>query len=66
MHFRLMNVRATFERTLDIIFRKYNWKTCLEYFDRFIILSNDMQSHVHDVDNTFYVFSPAAKSLNLK
>ena len=66
MPFGLMNAPATFQRTLDVLLNKYNWKSCLVYLDDVIIFSEDIETHFKDVDNILGTLSRAGISLKLK
>ena len=66
MPFWLMNVPATFQRTLDILLSHYRWKSCLIYLDDIIIFSKDFDTHVQDVRNIFTGLQSAGLSLKLR
>lgn len=66
MPFGLATAPATFQRTLDMVLSKFNWRTCLVYLDDVIIFSEDVESHFVHVDRILSALQHAGVSLNLK
>ena len=65
MPFGLTNAPATFQRTLDILLSKYNWRTCLVYLDDVIIFSKNLEEHLVHVDEVLTTLRAAGISLKL-
>ena len=66
MPFGLYNAPATFQRTVDILFSGYRWRTCLVYLDDIIVFSNTAEEHVHHVREVLTILKEAGFSLKLK
>ena len=65
MPFGLTNAPATFQRGIDMILSKYEWKTCLVYLDDVIIFSKSVEDHINHVDEVLTCLREAGVSLNL-
>lgn len=66
MSIGLMNTLTTFQRTLDILLSKFDWRTCLVYLDDVILFSKSIDAHLQDVYMVLSTLRAAGVSLNLK
>lgn len=66
MSFRLSNVRATFQRDMDIVFRGLINKIVLVYLDDITVFSKNVASHLHHLRQVFQRWRRFRVSLNLK
>lgn len=49
--FGLCNAHATFQCTLYILLSPYQWRSCLSSLGDFVILSRNMEEHIHHVED---------------
>lgn len=64
--FGLTNAPATFQRAVDILLNRSNWRSCLVYLDDIIIFSTSMDDHwTHDED-VLTVLRVAGTTLKLR
>jgi hypothetical protein len=49
----LTNAPGTFQRLMDNILKRFNWKQCLCYLDEIMVFSKDFQSHLRNLENVF-------------
>lgn len=63
MLFGLKNAPAMFQRALDMILRRYRWKTCLIYIGDIIIDSPTPEKHFKDMDQVLYVLRRSRVSI---
>ena len=66
MLFGLCNAPATFQRTVDILFSGYKWKTCFVYLDDVIIFSKSIEEHLKHVDEVLEILRQAGMSVKFK
>ncbi len=51
--FGLTSAPATFQRLMESVFRDLHWKTLLLYLDDVIVISKDISSHIHRLEEVF-------------
>lgn len=64
MLFGLTNAPGTFQRLMDTVLRRLNWKRCLVYLDDIIVFSRTFEEHLKSLDAVFT--APAKANLKLK
>lgn len=66
MPFGLTDAHAVYQRSLDLILTKLNWKTYLLFLDDIIIYSKDVNNHIKHVDQILTTLSEADITLKTK
>lgn len=49
----LMKAPSTFQRTLDVLLKRYNWESCLVYLEDISIFSNNLWTYLLEVERGF-------------
>ena len=62
----LCNAPATFQRTVDMLFSGYRWRTCLVYLDDIIVFCNTKEDHLTHVREILTILKDAGFSLKLR
>lgn len=66
MPFGLTNTPTSFQRALDRIQTRFQWKTFLIYLDHVIIFSNNVEDHIRHVNDVLSCLAQAGVSLSVK
>lgn len=66
MSFGLTKALATFQRTVEMVLRKFKWKTCLIYMEDAIIYWNSVEEHITHIDKVFNTFAKVKARLKMK
>lgn len=66
MQFGLTNAPVTFQTTLDVLFARFQWASCLAYLNYFIVFSNNLDEHVEHVREIMAKLHDSKISLKLK
>lgn len=66
MPFGLFNAPATFMRTMDKVFRPYNGKFVINYFDDILFFSRNLEEHVRHLKLVYYALRSNKLFVNLE
>lgn len=65
MPFSLTNTAATFQRAVDILLARSNWKSCVIYLKDIIVFSSNLGEHLEHVRDVLQVLQDADITLKL-